>query len=34
MTPLQRFIVAVMLLIAVCALGSMALLITGRIGLM
>ncbi len=33
MTPLQRFIVAVMLLIAVCALGSMLLLITGRISL-
>jgi hypothetical protein len=33
MTPMQRFIVAVMLLIAICALGSMCLLITGRIGL-
>jgi hypothetical protein len=34
MTPNQRFIVAVMLLIAVCVLGSMCLLLTGRIGLM
>ena len=33
MTPVQRFIIAVMLLIAVCALGSMCLLITGKIGL-
>ena len=34
MTATQRFIVAVMLLIAVCVLGSMCLLLTGRIGLM
>jgi len=33
MSPLQRFIVAIMVLIAVCALGSMALLITGKISL-
>jgi hypothetical protein len=33
MTPQQRFIVAVMVLIAICALGSMTLLITGRISL-
>ncbi len=33
MTPLQRFISAVMMLIAVCVLGSMCLLITGRISL-
>jgi len=34
MTATQRFIVAVMLLIAVCVLGSMCLLLTGRIGLL
>ncbi len=34
MTATQRFIVAAMLLIAVCVLGSMCLLLTGRIGLM
>ena len=34
MTPLQRFIIAFMLLLAVCALGSMCLLITGRISLL
>jgi hypothetical protein len=33
MTPLQRFILAFMLLLAVCSLGSMCLLITGKIGL-
>ncbi len=33
MTPVQRFIVTVMLLIVVCNLGLMFLLITGRIGL-
>lgn len=33
MTPIQRFIVAVMLMIAVCTLGTMCLLITGKIGL-
>jgi hypothetical protein len=34
MTPVQRFIIAVMLMIAVCTLGAMCLLITGKIGLM
>jgi len=34
MTPLQRFILAFMLLMAVCALGSMCLLITGKISLL
>ena len=34
MTPIQRFIIAVMLMIAVCALGAMCLLLTGKIGLM
>ena len=34
MTPTQRFIVAVLLLISVCVLGSMCLILTGRIGLM
>ena len=34
MTPLQRFILAFMFLIAVCVLGSVLLFITGRIGLM
>ena len=34
MTPVQRFIIAVMLMIAVCALGAMCLLLTGKIGLM
>ena len=33
MTPVQRFVIAVMLLIAVCALGSMCLLLTGKVGL-
>ena len=33
MTPLQRFIIAVLLLISVCVLGSMCLLATGRISL-
>ena len=33
MTPVQRFVIAVMLMIAVCALGAMCLLITGKIGL-
>lgn len=33
MTATQRFIIAMMLLIAVCTLGSMCLLLTGRIGL-
>ena len=33
MTPFQRFILAFLLLIAVCVLGSLCLLITGRISL-
>jgi len=33
MTPVQRFIIAAMLMIAVCALGTMCLLLTNRIGL-
>ncbi len=33
MTPIQRFIIAVMLMIAVCALGTMCLLLTNKIGL-
>lgn len=32
MTAAQRLIIAVLLLIAVCALGTMCLMITGRIG--
>jgi hypothetical protein len=33
MTSMQRFIIATMLLIATCTLGSMCLLLTGRIAL-
>jgi hypothetical protein len=33
MTPVQRFIIATMLLIAVCASGMMCLLLTNKIGL-
>lgn len=33
MTDIQRFIIAVMLMIAVCTLGAMCLLITGKISL-
>lgn len=33
LSPVQRFVLAFMLLMAVCALGSMCLLITGKIGL-
>ena len=33
MTPFQRFIIAVLILISLCALGSMCLMITGRIGM-
>ena len=33
MTPIQRFVIAVMLMIAVCTLGTMCLLLTGKIGL-
>ncbi len=32
MTPVQRLILAVMLFLAVCSLGSMCLLITGKLG--
>jgi hypothetical protein len=34
MTPIQRFIIAVMLMVAVCTLGSMCLLLTGKIGIL
>ena len=33
MTAMQRFIIAVMLMVAVCTLGTMCLLLTGKIGL-
>ena len=33
MTAPQRFVISLMLLLAVCSLGAMCLLITGRIGL-
>ena len=33
MTSFQRFIIAVMFMVAVCILGTMCLLLTGRIGL-
>jgi hypothetical protein len=33
MNPLQRFIIALMLMFAVCSLGAMCLLITGKIGI-
>lgn len=33
MTAIQRFIIAVMLMIAVCVSGSMCLLLTNKIGL-
>jgi magnesium-transporting ATPase (P-type) len=33
MTPVQRFVIAVMLMIAVCTLGTMCLLLTNKIGL-
>lgn len=33
MTGIQRFIIAVMLMFAVCMLGTMCLLLTGKIGL-
>jgi hypothetical protein len=32
MTPAQRFIIAAMLMLAVCSLGAMCLLLTGKIG--
>ena len=34
MTPVQRFVIAFMLMIAACTLGTMCLLLTGKIGLM
>lgn len=34
MTPMQRLIIALMLMIAVCTLGTMCLFLTGRIGLL
>jgi hypothetical protein len=34
MTPVQRFIIAVMLMVAICTLGTMCLLITGKIGIL
>ncbi len=34
MTPFQRFVLALLLLIAVCVLGSMLLLVFGKISLM
>jgi hypothetical protein len=33
MTSMQRFIIALMLMIAVCTLGAMCLLLTGKVGL-
>ena len=33
MTPVQRFIIATMLMITVCVLGTMCLLLTNKIGL-
>ncbi len=33
MTAVQRFIIVVMLMVAVCTLGAMCLLLTGKIGL-
>ncbi len=32
MTPIQRFVIAVMLMFAVCIIGAMALLVMGKIG--
>jgi hypothetical protein len=32
MTPLQRFIIALMLMVAVCASGAVCLLLTNKIG--
>jgi hypothetical protein len=34
MTPMQRFVIAVMIMIAVCILGTACLTITGKIGLL
>jgi hypothetical protein len=33
MTPVQRFVIAAMLMILVCVLGSMCLLVTGKMGI-
>ena len=33
MTPMQRFIISVMLMMMVCTIGAMFLLVTGKIGL-
>jgi hypothetical protein len=33
MTAQQRFLIAVLLMLAVCSLGAMCLLVTGKIGL-
>ncbi len=33
MTPIQRFVIVFLLMITVCVLGTMCLLITGKIGL-
>ena len=33
MTPVQRFIISLMVMIMVCAIGAMLLLITGKFGL-
>lgn len=33
MSPMQRFIISVILLIMVCAIGAMFLLVTGKFGL-
>ena len=33
MTPVQRFIIAIMLMVVVCTLGTMCLLLTNKIGL-
>ena len=32
MTAIQRFVIAVMLMVAVCVIGAMALLVMGKIG--
>ncbi len=34
MTPVQRFVLALMLFITVCVLGALLLVVTGRFGLM
>jgi hypothetical protein len=33
MSPIQRFVISVMLMIMVCAIGAMFLLVTGKFGL-